>query len=101
MYSNVLSYKFESVYLPRSIIYNPVDNPDYVNNKCQLNTKLEKTFIRLSILDPERPMGCIDPLYESDEIVISDTRINVNISYALSVTIEVTIISQNSYVFTL
>lgn len=46
-------------------------------------------------------MGGTGPLYEPDEIVISDTRINVNISYPLSVTLEVTIISQNSYGFTL
>ena len=85
----------------RSIRYILVDNPDYVNHKCQLNTKLEKTFIRLSTFDPERPMGGTGPLYEPDEIVISDTRINVNISYPLSITLEVTIISQNSYGFTL
>lgn len=65
MFSNL--YERERV-SSRSIRYILVDNPDYVDNKCQLNTKLEKTFIRLSTFDPEIPMGGTGPLYEPDEI---------------------------------
>jgi len=49
----------------------------------------------LSTFNPESNVGGTRSLYESEEIVISDTTINVNISYPLTVTLKVIIISQN------
>lgn len=83
------------------IRYILADNPEYVNEECPRNSKLEKTFIRLHSFDIENPMGGTGSLYNPDMIVIPDTCFSVRLSYPLSYPVDVSIRSQTSDGFTL
>lgn len=84
-----------------TIRYILVDNPNYINNKCQMYSKLERTFVRLFQYGLDNPMGGTGPIYEPNMIVIPDTEFSVKINYPLSVVVDVNIISPNSNGFTL
>ena len=66
-----------------------VDNPEYVNEKCPMHSRLQRTFVRLSTFDYDNPYGGSGPLYEPDEIVIPDKVFSVVIEYPLSHPVEV------------
>src|SRR5210317_865503 len=56
-----------------------VDNPEYINGKCQQSNKLEKTYIRLYSFDIDNPLGITGPLYNPNMIVIPDKSFSLKI----------------------
>ena len=71
--------------------YYIIDNPEYINGKCNLFNKLEKTYIDIENYDTYDPKGANGPLYNPEEIVISDNSFLMNITFPLLNNIEVKI----------
>ena len=103
--TNVINVVLRSIQGDQSnldiIRYLLIDNPDYVDNACSLNNKLEKTFVRLHSFDLNNPVGGTGDLYNARDIVIPDSSISINISYPLMRPVDVTIQTQEIGGFTL
>ena len=67
------------------------NNPDYRDGKCSSHDKVEFGAIRLNNFDPENPQGTSGSLYNPDEIVIPDQRINIDINYPLTNSVQVVV----------
>jgi len=66
-------------------------NPDYVDGKCSRHDKIENGAVRISSFDPDNPRGTVGDLYNPDEVVIPDQKINIDIDYPLTNCVNVTI----------
>ena len=88
-------------YRNQSDLYILMDNPFYVNGKCEKNNLIESTFIRLSSFNTENPSGISGPLYEPDNIIIPDTNVSVLLSYPLSTCVKINMIARTSKGFTI
>jgi hypothetical protein len=66
-------------------------NPDYIDGKCPNYDKVEYGAIRLDRFNIARPEGTSGHLYNPDEVVIPDRKINIDINYPLTNPVEVMI----------
>ena len=78
-----------------------IDNPTYINGKCDKTGKVENGQIQLSSFNCNRPFGVTGALYEPNTIVIPDCDISVVLTYPFTARVKVSIISKNLGGFTL
>jgi hypothetical protein len=78
-----------------------VDNPNYINNECPRNNKLEKTFVPLHSFNIENPTGGNGLLYDPNMIVIPDKSFYIELLFPLSIPVYICIDSQSTQGVTL
>jgi hypothetical protein len=78
-------------------------NLDYLKHgeKCNIKSKIERSFIRLSSFDLKNPCCCNGPLYDPNMKVINDTCFKITLSYPLNNDIQMAVHSPESNGFTL
>lgn len=78
------SYHLERVVTEEGVRYVPMPNPEYKDGKCSKYGKIIRANgVPLKNFDVNNPLVFREPIYNPDEIVISDTRFNVIIRYPL------------------
>jgi hypothetical protein len=98
---NTCKYKFVFINNGQEIILTKIDNPYYINNKCQQYNNIEKTSIKIADFNITEPIGDSGPLYNSDTIVIPDTTFNILITYPLTFSVDIIVRSSKLEGFTL
>jgi hypothetical protein len=79
------------------ILYQFIDNPNYIDGKCQRSEKLERTSIILKDFQYDNPDGEYGPLYDPEMIVIPDNTFQVLIDFPINNPIEVTLKSFSGF----
>ena len=84
-----------------SILFTVIENPNYKEGKCQYSMKLNPSSIQLSEFKKQDPYTIDGELLFFNNIVIPDTKINLNISFPLEKSKNILITSDSELGFSL